>query len=550
MDNKPAEDEVEKEIDHEAETELEEEEEQEEEEEEEEEILTQDDVDIRIRAIDMEMRAAEQRIEQIDAQKQHHELQVRLLHKEIHGVPDLNMEETEEEVLTPIEVPTPVLKKPMKKRPRSPEPSADEEEVEHEEEEEDKENIRVKIWRLLKKSEIKGERSSVITFDNTLHLKTINSIDDLSDAEESVKLHRDNRKAIFRALYIRRKRQVHRQEKLRKRYHQQYIVWQAHMSQLDAARASEMERRGYCGPKTTEIPLTPRTDVIPPTTPMSEVVGPPADGLIRGTRRAQQASHARDYVQSEAEFLELMQSLAEEKDPTATIPPMLDPDERACIDFDESGLIADPIDFYTRALTTVEEGTKMDVTGWSEEEDKIFLRRLAISGKQFGRFRRAQPLSHRTVQELVQHYYFLKGHGPGLDWRNVIAGKNRWGRVARRSNAPGALIATGAPRVGRGGGRGRGRGRGGGVSALLASRRMAEDEDEEIRSAADDDGDDSGSMTTERVRRTAKRRIIESTAAKQRPKRTGPLILKEKVISLIINTLTYSEFTDDCAQSD
>jgi len=528
----------------------EEEDEEEEEEEEDDEDLTPDYVDKRIRAIDVELRTTEERIEQIDIQKQHHELQVRLLHKEIHDVPDLKTEDMEEEILRPSQVPTRVLKKPMKKRPRSPEPSAEEEGLEREEEE-DKENIRVKIWRLLKKSEIKDEPSPVITFDNTLELKTINSINDLSDAEQSAKLHRDNRKAIFRTLYIRRKRQAHRQEKLRKRYHQQYVLWQAHMSQLDAAHASEMERKGYGGPKTTEIPLTPRSEVIPPTTPMSEVVGPPADGLIRGTRRAQQASHARDYVQSEAEFLELMQSLgAEEKDSTATIPPMLEPEERGCIDFDESGLIADPVEFYTRALKTVEEGTKMEIAGWSEEEDKIFLRRLAISGKQFGRFRRAQPLSHRSVQELVQHYYFLKGDGPGLDWRNVIAGKNRWGRVAGRSNAPGALMATGSPRVGRGGGRGRGRGRGGGVSALLVSRRLAEDEDEESRSAADDDGDDSGSITAERVRRTAKRRLVESTAAKQRPKRTGPVIFKEKVITLIINKLTYLEFTDDCAESD
>jgi hypothetical protein len=53
----------------------------------------------------------------------------------------------------------------------------------------------------------------------------------------------------------------------------------------------------------------------------------------------------------------------------------------------------------------------------------------------------------------------------------------------------------------------------------------------------EDDGDDSGSITTDRVRvpRGKKGRIFESTAAKQRPKRTtGPTFLKEKVISYII----------------
>jgi hypothetical protein len=512
-------------------------------EEEEEEILTQDDVDQRIQAIDLEMRSTAQRIEAIEAQKAQHELQLRLLRKEAPDVTDLKTEETEED-MTPREVPTPTLQPlslpKLKKRLRSPEPS-----IEPSADEEEKENVRVKIWRLLKKSEIKhgtapqlNERSDLLLLDDNLPMKVINSVDDLSDAEDSANLHRENRHAIFRALYIRRKRQTHRQEKFRRKYHQRYVLWQAHMSQLDAARAAEMERMGLGVPK-PEAPPTPRPEVIPPTTPMSEVVTP-ADGLVRGTRRAQQAAHARDYVQSEAEFLELMQSLGtEEKDPTATIPPMLHPEDRACIDFDETGLIANPIEFYSRALTTVDQGSKMDVTGWSEEEDKIFLRRLAISGKQFGKFRRAQQLAHRSVQELVQHYYFLKGDGMGMDWRNVIAGKNRWGGRVARSNAPGALMSTGAPRVNRGG-RPRKRGRGVGVSALLPRRftlgadgRRGDDvrnvDGDDEGDGDGDDGDDSGSVTTERARRTAKTRIIESTAAKQRPKRTGPLLVKDKV---------------------
>jgi hypothetical protein len=526
--------------------------EEDEEEEEEEGILTQDDVDQRIRTIDIELRATQQRIERIDLQKQHHELQVRLLNKEIRDASDPKMEETEEEILTPVEIPAPELKKTVKKRQRSPGPSGDEEEDREDEDREDeegKENVRVKIWRFLKKSEIKGDESiQLLDFSNDLPMKIIENVDDLSDGEEAAKFHHENRMAIFRTLYIRRKRQAYRQDMLRRRYHERYTLWQAHMAQLDAQRAADWERMSL-GPPKSEPPLTPRTEIIPPGTPMSEVAAP-VDGLIRGTRRAQQASHARDYVQSEAEFLELMQSLGtEEKDPTATIPAMLDPEERACIDFDESGLIADPVEFYGRALTTVEEGSKMDVTGWSQEEDKMFLRRLAISGKQFGRFRRAQPLAQRSVQELVQHYYFLKGDGVGLDWRNAIAGKNRWGRVTGRSNAPGALMATGAPRVGRGGGKGRGRGRGG-ISALLVSRRVDEDDDE-TRSAADDDADDSGSITTERMKRTAKKRIIESTAAKQRPKRTGPVLPKEKVrqSSNQHEIADGLEFPGDCAES-
>jgi hypothetical protein len=330
---------------------------------------------------------------------------------------------------------------------------------------------------------------------------------------------------------LRQKRQQSKQNNLRKKYRQRYRLWQAHMDKLDAEqdrqRTLEMERLGITPPK-PDPPVTPR---IEPGTPGIETTD---IGGIRGTRRAQQAAHARDYVQSEAEFLELMVSLGtQEKDPTAEIPDMLPPDQRDLIEFDESALIADPVAFYTRALFTVQEGTKVDFHGWTEEEDKTYLRRLSISGKQFGRFRRATPLQNRSVQELVQHYYFLKGDGDGLDWRNVIAGKNRYGKAVGRPSAASALIGSGAPGGGkpRGAGRGRGRGRGGGVIPLL---QRLEDEDD-TRSTGDDDAEDSGSVTTVRIARK-KGRIIESTAAKQRPKRsTAPILPKEKVTPLTFN---------------
>jgi hypothetical protein len=290
-----------------------------------------------------------------------------------------------------------------------------------------------------------------------------------------------------------------------------------------------MERLGIAPPK-QEVPMTPRGEV--PGTPGIESTDP----LTRGTRRAQQAAHARDYVQSEAEFLELMASLGtEEKDPTAKIPPMLPPDDRDLIDFDESALIHDPVTFFTRGLFSVEEGSKFDVDGWTDEEDKVYLRRLAISGKQFGRFRRAAPLQNRSVQELVQHYYFLKGDGEGLDWRNVISGKNRYGKAVGRPSASSVLLGSGAPKP-RGSGRGRGRGRGGAVPLL---QRM---EDDDERSTIDDDED--SSVTTERTRGRGKRRIVD-TAAKQRPKRTtGPILPKDKVVYLYADVASsYCSFT-------
>jgi hypothetical protein len=493
--------------------------------------LTQDDVDRRIRAIDIEMEATERRIAQIDLERQEHERQIQILHSaqiQAPRVSDIKSEmDTEEDVDTEtLEEPLPKETRVIRKRPR---PIS---------EIEDRENIRVRIWRKLKSTKFEDFDSEEFNTQEitvtavSAQLNIIERVEDLPDFQDSEKSHRDSRHAIFCTLRARKKREFHHKEKLRRRYQQRYITWQAHMDKLDAERdrkrLAEMERRGIAPPK-PEPPMTMTSGVeVLPGTPGVETTDPLG---TRGTRRAQQAAHARDYVQSEAEFLELMASLGtEEKDPTAKIPPMLPPDERDLIEFDESALVHDPVAFYTRGLFSVEEGTKFDLDGWTDEEDKVYLRRLSISGKQFGRFRRAAPLQNRSVQELVQHYYFLKGDGDGLDWRNVIAGKNRYGKGGQVGR-PSALIGSGAlggkPR----GSRGRGRGRGGVVPLL---QRMEDEDDRSI----DDDGEDSG--VTERVRR-GKKRIID-TAAKQRPKRTGPLLPKEKVGSVYsadIDSITY-----------
>jgi hypothetical protein len=522
-----------------------------------EEALTQSDVDRRIRAIDEEMEATEKRIAQIDAERGEHQRELERLRKAMQTVPEPpepsisevkteNIEEevTEEEVETTTETPVDVdgeedqsqVSAPPRKEMRMTivrKRARTTSEIE-----EDGENLRVRIWRLLKTKEAKEdsttlESPSITTMANCEPLNQIESVSDLPDFEEAELLHKNSRHAIFRTLQLRRKRQQYRQDKLRKKYHQRYILWQAHMDKLDAQRQKHLERLGLASK--VEVPAAPAMEGAPIGTPGTEIVAP--DAGTRGTRRAQQAAHARDYVQSEAEFLELMASLGTgEKDPTAQIPDMLPPDERDMIDFDESALIHNPVEFYTRALFSVEEGTKVDIEGWTEEENKAFSRRLNIAGKQFGRFRKAIPLQARSVQELVQHYYFLKGHGVGLDWRNVISGKNRYGRGggAGRGGAANVLIGSGAPGgKGRGPGRGRGRTRSGPTVPLLQPK-SRDDEEDDTRSAMEDDGDDSGSVTTERVRalRGKKSRVFESTAAKQRPKRsTGPVSLKEKVAS-------------------
>jgi hypothetical protein len=421
--------------------------------------------------------------------------------------PDIEEEETEEEIETPIDL----VESPMRREARPKKRSRPVSEIE-----EDQESVRVKLWRMLKDSLLKDEDIEPYTLTDLSDapLRMIEKVEDLSDNEDCMRQHQQVRHAMFRLLHRRQKRQKRHQKQLRRAYRQKFLLWQAHMDKLDAQRQLEMQRLGISKP---EPP--PEKDTMPPT-PGTEIGVPEASA--RGTRRAQQAAHARDYVQSEAEFQELMASLGtEEKDPTATIPPMLPPDERDDIEFDDNALIDDPVTFYTRALFTVEEGTKVDCVGWTEEEDKTYIRRLSIAGKQFGRFRRAPQLADRSVQELVQHYYFLKGHGAGFDWRNVIAGKNRYGRALGRGGAASVLMGSGAPNVKPRPGRGRGR------TKSAAIPLLHKDDEEDTRSAIDEDADDSASMT-ERARR-GRKKIID-TAAKQRPKRSSaPTLLKEKV---------------------
>ena len=225
--------------------------------------------------------------------------------------PEIEDEETEEETETPLELDDridsqSVIPREQKLRKRSRPVS---------EIEEDQENIRVKLWRMLKTSATKLEEEDplepfTLSELSSAPLITIEKVEDLSDNETFMTHHHQLRHSIFRLLNHRSKRQQWHKTKLRKRYKQKYLLWQAHMDKLDIRRQAEMQRLGI-QPK-PEVAVEPKDPTVAapgiPSTPGVEVSTPDVIGA-RGTRRAQQASHARDYVQSEAEFQELMASL-------------------------------------------------------------------------------------------------------------------------------------------------------------------------------------------------------------------------------------------------
>jgi predicted ribosome quality control (RQC) complex YloA/Tae2 family protein len=107
----------------------------------EEDVLTQEYVDQQIQQIDQKVECTEQRIAEIEAEKEAHERQVQLLREEMHianRVTEIKAEiaedETEEE-MTPVEE-EPKKERPIiRKRTRS-------------ELDDDQENIRVRIWRM------------------------------------------------------------------------------------------------------------------------------------------------------------------------------------------------------------------------------------------------------------------------------------------------------------------------------------------------------------------------------------------------------------------
>ena len=91
----------------------------------EEDILTQDYVDQRILQIDQEMEATERRIAEIQAQKEEHERQIQRIHEEMHIPPriteikaEVAEDETEEEIMTPIEEELKKEKPTVRKRAR------------------------------------------------------------------------------------------------------------------------------------------------------------------------------------------------------------------------------------------------------------------------------------------------------------------------------------------------------------------------------------------------------------------------------------------------
>ncbi|KAF9969129.1 hypothetical protein BGZ73_008650, partial [Actinomortierella ambigua] len=159
--------------------------------------------------------------------------------------------------------------------------------------------------------------------------------------------------------------------------------------------------------------------------------------------RNRRGGFTSDAVRSEAEFLEIIQSLenADMKNPdlrasrtAATVPPMiLDPWVRENVHYyDRNHLVTDPATYYRLGPVT---------DPWTEEEQETFIRRYLQYPKQFGRI--AAGLPEKTASQCVLFYYREKKK---LGFKELLANRNKKkkGPGARRKEKAAASTSAGA----------------------------------------------------------------------------------------------------------
>ncbi|KAF9401160.1 hypothetical protein BGX21_002544 [Mortierella sp. AD011] len=140
------------------------------------------------------------------------------------------------------------------------------------------------------------------------------------------------------------------------------------------------------------------------------------------TTRNRRGTYNSDAVRSEAELMEIIQSLenADMRNPdlrasrtAATVPPMiLDPYVREKVHyFDRNHLVTDPAKYYRLGPVT-------DI--WTEEEREIFIKRYLNYPKQFGKI--AAGIENKTASQCVLFYYREKKK---IGFKDMVSNRGR-----------------------------------------------------------------------------------------------------------------------------
>ncbi|CAM0138537.1 unnamed protein product [Umbelopsis sp. WA50703] len=273
----------------------------------------------------------------------------------------------------------------------------------------------------------------------------------------------------------RRRKLKAKEARLKRRYKSLHDQWKAKNMELDRVRDQERRAsdRGYKGSsyrKRTEDENEGPIDGIDFDSPFDALrFGPEGPSTPYGAPH-RQGPWASDTVRSEAELLEIIQSLesADMRNPelraaktTANIPAMiLDPKERAKTFDDRSGLVEDPVVYYHTGKDTG------DV--WTKQETSTFLESYMIYPKQFGKI--ASAIGTKNACQSVLLYYRMK---KTIDFKGLVAAslKGKRSRSGKKKDRLAAAVRAATSGATRGAGRG-GKNKG---SALLADIGLAQD---------------------------------------------------------------------------
>ncbi|KAF9022837.1 hypothetical protein BGZ52_000515 [Haplosporangium bisporale] len=201
--------------------------------------------------------------------------------------------------------------------------------------------------------------------------------------QENIDRHARLRGAMLKNLATKATALDEKELNLKREYKQHWEVWTKKVEKLD----KQKEKMSI-----TPAPINTREE---------DQVGESSVFTTRNRRGA----YTSDAVRSEAELLEIIQSLenADMRNPdvrasrtAATVPPMiLDPFVREHVHYyDYNHLVTDPAKYYRLGPVT---------DAWSEEEREIFTKRYLNYPKQFGKI--AAGIEGKTASQCVLFYY-------------------------------------------------------------------------------------------------------------------------------------------------
>ncbi|KAG0277282.1 hypothetical protein BGZ95_006183 [Linnemannia exigua] len=210
------------------------------------------------------------------------------------------------------------------------------------------------------------------------------SVEDYPFYYDNIDSHERLRTAMLRNMSAKATALDEKELQLKRDYKQYWEVWEKKVQKLDKLKEKQLQAPAAANVREED-----------------QVVG--ENTLF--TPRNRRGAHNGDAVRSEAELMEIIQSLenADMRNPdvrasrtAATVPPMiLDPTIRDKVRYlDRNHLVTDPATYYRLGPVT---------DNWTEEERQIFIKRYLIYPKQFGKI--AAGIEDKTASQCVLFYY-------------------------------------------------------------------------------------------------------------------------------------------------